>query len=62
MIKVLIVDDQMLFRAMLEEMLRAEDGIQLLASASNGEEAVRHSSEGKPDVVLMDIQMPGRGY
>ena len=58
MIKVLIADDQTLFRAMLREMLNQADDIELVAAATNGLEAVELSVKHKPDVLLLDIKMP----
>lgn len=60
MIKVLVADDQLLFRSMLEEMLKRDGDIDIAASASSGEEAVMLTLQHKPDVVLLDIQMPDK--
>ncbi|MFJ3924341.1 response regulator [Streptomyces sp. NPDC090022] len=56
---VLVVDDQFLIRAGLTALLRAAPGIDLLGEAADGEEAVRLAAELRPDVILMDIRMPG---
>ncbi|NTV90648.1 MAG: response regulator transcription factor [Clostridiales bacterium] len=61
MIRIIIADDQLLFRSMLEEMLRKDKEIEILASVSSGEEAVALSLRHAPDVVLLDVQMPGKG-
>ncbi len=58
-IKVLIVDDHKLVREGLRAVLDQCNGIQVIAEAESGEEAIRIVSEQSPDVVLMDISMPG---
>ncbi len=60
MIRVLIADDHSMVRQGLKQILELEDDIEVVAQASNGDEAVRFSKEYKPDVVLMDINMPGK--
>jgi DNA-binding NarL/FixJ family response regulator len=57
-IRTLIVDDHALFRRGLEMVLAAEEDIELVGEASDGEEAVKKAGESLPDVVLMDIRMP----
>ena len=57
-IKVLIADDQELFVDALDAILSADDRIEVIGRAGNGEEAVRLEEELGPDVVLMDISMP----
>ncbi len=59
MIRVLLADDQVLVRAGLRSLLDAQDGIEVVGEAGNGEEAARRAAELKPDVVLMDVRMPG---
>ena len=59
MIRVLLADDQELVRAGFKALLDAEDGIQVVGEASDGSEAVRLAEQLQPDVVLMDIRMPG---
>ncbi|WP_163575957.1 UvrY/SirA/GacA family response regulator transcription factor [Halomonas faecis] len=61
MIKVLIVDDHHLVRTSLARLLDGEDGLQVIGEAANGEEAISLSRSLKPDVVLMDLRMPGIG-
>ncbi len=58
-IRVLIADDQPLMRGALRMYLSAEPDIQVVAEAANGQEAVRLAAALKPDLVLMDIRMPG---
>jgi DNA-binding NarL/FixJ family response regulator len=59
MIRVLLADDQALVRAGFAALLDAQSDIQVVGEASDGEEAVRLARELGPDVVLMDIRMPG---
>ena len=59
MIRVLLADDQTLIRAGLAALLDAADGIEVAGEAADGAEAVRLASQLRPDVVLMDIRMPG---
>ena len=58
-IKVLIADDHALLRQGLCRILAMEEDIKVVAQAANGEEAVTLSKSVNPDVVLMDINMPG---
>jgi DNA-binding NarL/FixJ family response regulator len=57
-VRVLIADDQALFRRGLYVVLGTEDGIEVVGEAENGEEAVAKAEESAPDVVLMDVRMP----
>ncbi|MGW8778506.1 response regulator [Streptomyces sp. NPDC055796] len=59
MLRVLVVDDQFLIRSGLTALLGAAPGIEVVGEAAGGEEAVRLAAETRPDVVLMDIRMPG---
>ncbi|MDQ6774803.1 MAG: response regulator transcription factor [Actinomycetota bacterium] len=58
-LRVVIADDQPMMRAGFKAVLEASGDIEVVAEASNGEEAVRAATEHAPDVVLMDIRMPG---
>jgi two-component system NarL family response regulator len=58
-ITVLIVDDHPLFRDGVAALLGKQDDIAVVGEASNGSEAVSLAQELKPDVILMDLQMPG---
>jgi DNA-binding NarL/FixJ family response regulator len=59
LIQVLIADDHTLFRDGLRALLNSVPDLEVLGEASDGAEAVRLAAELQPDVVLMDIQMPG---
>ncbi|HYZ54183.1 MAG TPA: response regulator transcription factor [Streptosporangiaceae bacterium] len=59
MIKVLLADDQALVRAGFAALLDAQDDIEVVGQAADGAEAVRLAHGLIPDVVLMDIRMPG---
>jgi DNA-binding NarL/FixJ family response regulator len=59
MIRVLLADDQALVRAGFRALLEAEPDIEVVGEARDGEEAVRLAADLVPDVVLMDIRMPG---
>jgi DNA-binding NarL/FixJ family response regulator len=58
-IRVLIADDQALVRGAFRMMLESEPDIEVLAEAENGRDAVQEARARKPDVVLMDVRMPG---
>jgi DNA-binding NarL/FixJ family response regulator len=57
-VRVLIADDQAVFRRGLYVVLATEDNIEVVAEAENGEEAIAKTEELAPDVVLMDVRMP----
>jgi DNA-binding NarL/FixJ family response regulator len=59
-IRVLLVDDEPLFVEMVEAMLGAEQGIAVIGVAADGYEGVRLAGELEPDVIVMDISMPGK--
>lgn len=58
-IRVLVVDDEQLARERLIRLIDALDSHQVCAEASNGEEALSAIQQSEPDIVLMDIRMPG---
>ena len=58
-IGVLLADDQALVRAGFRALLDAQEDIQVVGEAADGDEAVRLATELRPNVVLMDIRMPG---
>ena len=57
-LRVVIVDDEEPARALLREYLAADPGVELVAECANGFEAVRAVQELRPDVLLLDVQMP----
>ena len=59
MIKVVVADDETLFRSGLAMIVEAQDDLDMVAEAKDGQEAVEAVRRHQPDVVLMDIQMPG---
>lgn len=61
MIKVLLVDDHELVRMGIKRLLQDVHGMKVVGEASSGEEAVVLSKELNPDVIIMDVQMPGIG-
>ena len=58
MIRVLLADDHAVVRKGIRDFLEEDDGIIVVSEASNGAEAVRLAAEHKPDVAVLDIQMP----
>lgn len=58
-VRVLLVDDHQLVRSGLAGLLDAADGLTVVGQASDGAEAVERAREVAPDVVLMDLSMPG---
>ena len=58
-VRVLVVDDQSLMRSGFSMMLSAEEDIEVVGDASNGADAIEACRRLHPDVVLMDVQMPG---
>ncbi|MEV7005811.1 response regulator transcription factor [Streptosporangium sp. NPDC051022] len=59
MIKIVLADDQALVRAGFRALLDAQPGMTVVAEAGDGAQALRLTAEHDPDVVLMDIRMPG---
>lgn len=57
--RVIAVDDQALFRAAARDVIRATAGFELVAEASSGPEAMDLFTRLEPDLVLMDVRMPG---
>jgi NarL family two-component system response regulator YdfI len=59
MIRILIADDHLIIREGLRLILETEDDFELVGEASDGAEALRLAAEVQPDVILMDLRMPG---
>jgi two-component system LytT family response regulator len=59
MIRVLIADDQPMARERLASLLAVEPGVELAGTASSGEEAINQIRQSSPDLVFLDLQMPG---
>ena len=57
-IRVVVVDDSALMRKKLREMIEADEGCEVIATARDGEEAIKTVAALQPDVVIMDLQMP----
>ncbi len=57
-IRVLLVDDQVLFREGIANLLTSQDDIQVIGDAADGLEAIEKARQFRPDLVLMDINMP----
>jgi two-component system, NarL family, response regulator NreC len=60
-IRILLVDDHSVLRSGLKALLDSEDDMRVIGEASTGEEAIERVSLLKPDVVVMDLSMPGMG-
>jgi DNA-binding NarL/FixJ family response regulator len=60
-VRVLIADDHPLTRDGIRAALSDDSGIDVVAEATNGEEAVKLAGDVHPDVILMDVRMPGLG-
>ncbi|WP_166177648.1 response regulator [Rubrobacter tropicus] len=58
-IKILLVDDHTMFRQGLKEMLSTDEKMRIVGEASDGSEAVALADEEGPDVVILDVEMPG---
>jgi two-component system, NarL family, response regulator DesR len=59
MIRILLAEDQAMVRGALATLLGLEEDIEVIAEASSGEEALAAAREQRPDVALLDIEMPG---
>ena len=59
-IRVLVVDDHQMFTDVLGLMLRNQPGIEMIGAASNAQQALDHCRQDPPDVVLMDLDLPGQ--
>jgi DNA-binding NarL/FixJ family response regulator len=58
-VRVLVVDDQRLVRESIASLLSIQDGIEVVGMAGDGHEAIAQAAALAPDVVLMDVRMPG---
>ncbi len=61
MIRVMLVDDHVVVREGLKRLLDDIEGIDVVAEASHGDEALRRAPAERPDVLLLDVSMPGGG-
>lgn len=59
MVRVLIVDDQEAFRSAARMVVELTDGFEVIGEATSGEECIELTASLRPDLVLMDINMPG---
>ena len=59
-IRTLIIDDESLARDRIKRLLRDEDGLHIIGECGNGSDAVKSITEMSPDLVFLDIQMPGK--
>jgi two-component system LytT family response regulator len=59
-LRVLIADDEPLARARLEDLLRREPAVEVVGTAADGDEAVEEIGRLRPDLVFLDVQMPGK--
>jgi len=60
-VRVLLVDDHAIVRTGLRTMIDNEPGLRVVAEASNGEEGLKAYQQHRPEIVLMDLRMPGMG-
>ncbi|RKZ85698.1 MAG: DNA-binding response regulator [Gammaproteobacteria bacterium] len=58
-IRILLVDDHSLFRTGIKSLLESQDGFEVVGEASDGLEGVKRAKQLKPNVVLLDLHMPG---
>ena len=59
-LRVLIVDDEPLARQRLEDLLQQEQGVEVVGTADNGDAAIQAIRDWKPDLLFLDVQMPGK--
>jgi two-component system LytT family response regulator len=59
-VRVVIVDDEPLARQRIEDLLAREEGVEIVAMAVDGEQAIELIRASQPDLVFLDVQMPGR--
>jgi DNA-binding NarL/FixJ family response regulator len=60
-VRVLVADDSTAFRSVARQVIELSPGFELAATAATGEEAIAASERVHPDLVLMDVRMPGMG-
>jgi two-component system LytT family response regulator len=60
MMRVAVIDDEPLARQRIEDLLAKEEGIEVVATAATGDEAVETIRRTRPDLVFLDVQMPGK--
>lgn len=60
-IKILLADDHTMFRQGLKEMLSTDEEMEIVGEAQNGREAIELAERQRPDVVILDVEMPGMG-
>src|SRR5437879_1000012 len=58
-VRVLIVDDQEPFRVAARDVVEATDGFEVVGEAASGEASVEMAADLKPDLILMDVNLPG---
>lgn len=61
MIKILVADDHAIFREGLKRIIESASDLELVAEATTGQEAIDRARASRPDVVILDVSMPGRG-
>ena len=61
-IRVLVADDHAIFRDGLRRLLNSDDNITIVGEAQNGVECIKLLTELKPDVLLLDLRMPEKGW
>ena len=59
-VRVLIADDELLARQRIGDLLAKEPDVEVIGTAATGDEAVKAIREMKPDLVFLDVQMPGK--